>query len=93
MHILNIKLQSRKVLHNFQLFINNEFVESVSGKRFEVINPATGDLICDVAEADKVSYLISWKKKALLSCISIHDHLKNYPNENQYIFLSIIIFS
>lgn len=37
---------------SFQLFINNELVESVSGKRLEVINPATGDIICDVAEAD-----------------------------------------
>ncbi|NEN99800.1 MAG: aldehyde dehydrogenase family protein, partial [Moorea sp. SIO3I7] len=35
-----------------QLLINNEWVESVSGKRFETINPATGEVICDVAEAD-----------------------------------------
>lgn len=36
-----------------KLFINNEFVEAASGKRLEVINPSTGDTICDVAEADK----------------------------------------
>ncbi|MBF2008329.1 MAG: aldehyde dehydrogenase family protein [Chlorogloeopsis fritschii C42_A2020_084] len=35
-----------------KLLINNEWVESVSGKRFETINPATGEIICDVAEAD-----------------------------------------
>ncbi|MBD2429875.1 MULTISPECIES: aldehyde dehydrogenase family protein [Fischerella] len=35
-----------------KLLINNEWVESVSGKRFETINPATGEVICDVAEAD-----------------------------------------
>jgi len=35
-----------------QLLINNEWVESSSGKRFETINPATGEVICDVAEAD-----------------------------------------
>ena len=35
-----------------KLLINNEWVESVSGKRFETINPATGETICDVAEAD-----------------------------------------
>lgn len=34
-----------------QLLINNEWVEGVSGKRFETINPATGEVICDVAEA------------------------------------------
>ena len=35
-----------------KLLINNEWVESASGKRFETINPATGEVICDVAEAD-----------------------------------------
>ncbi|HEY9667085.1 MAG TPA: aldehyde dehydrogenase family protein [Coleofasciculaceae cyanobacterium] len=35
-----------------QLLINNEWVESASGRRFETINPATGEVICDVAEAD-----------------------------------------
>ncbi len=35
-----------------QLLINNEWIESVSGKRFETINPTTGEVICDVAEAD-----------------------------------------
>ena len=34
------------------LFINNEFVPAVSGKRFAVTNPATGEKIADVAEAD-----------------------------------------
>jgi acyl-CoA reductase-like NAD-dependent aldehyde dehydrogenase len=34
-----------------QLFINNEFVNSVSGKTFPVINPATEEKICDVQEA------------------------------------------
>ena len=35
-----------------QLLINNEWVNSSSGSRFETINPATGETICDVAEAD-----------------------------------------
>lgn len=35
-----------------QLLINNQWVDSVSGKRFETINPATGEVICHVAEAD-----------------------------------------
>ncbi len=35
-----------------QLLINNEWVESATGRRFETINPATGEVICDVAEAD-----------------------------------------
>ena len=35
-----------------QLLINNEWVNSVSGRRFQTINPTTGEIICDVAEAD-----------------------------------------
>jgi aldehyde dehydrogenase (NAD+) len=35
-----------------KLLINNEWVESVSGKTFPTINPSTGEEICRVAEAD-----------------------------------------
>jgi aldehyde dehydrogenase (NAD+) len=35
-----------------KLFINNEWVDSVSGKTFETINPATEDVITSVSEAD-----------------------------------------
>lgn len=37
-----------------KLFINNQFVDSKSGKTFATINPATGQKIIDVAEGDKV---------------------------------------
>lgn len=36
-----------------KLFINNEFVNAVSGKTFDAINPATGKVIASVAEGDK----------------------------------------
>jgi len=36
-----------------QIFINNEFVNSVSGKVFPTINPSTGEKIVDVQEGDK----------------------------------------
>ena len=35
-----------------KLLINNEWVDSVSGKRFITINPATEEVICEVAEAN-----------------------------------------
>ena len=35
-----------------KLFINNRWVNSHSGKTFPTINPATGEEICQVAEAD-----------------------------------------
>ncbi|MCM3567490.1 aldehyde dehydrogenase family protein [Neobacillus mesonae] len=36
-----------------QLFINGKFVDAVSGKRFETLNPATGEVITTIAEGDK----------------------------------------
>ena len=33
-------------------FINGEFRAAASGKRDEVLNPATGDVICEVASSD-----------------------------------------
>jgi aldehyde dehydrogenase (NAD+) len=35
-----------------KLFINGEFVEAVSGKSFETRNPATGEVLTTIAEAD-----------------------------------------
>jgi len=35
-----------------RLFINNEFVDSVSGKTFNTVNPATEEVICAVQEDD-----------------------------------------
>lgn len=48
---------SPEVKYN-QVFINNRFVDSVSGKTFPTINPATGEVICEVAEGDKMSILL-----------------------------------
>ncbi len=36
-----------------QMFINNEFVDAVSGKTFATIDPSTEEVICQVAEGDK----------------------------------------
>lgn len=35
-----------------KILIGNKWVDSVSGKRFDTINPATGDVLANVAEAD-----------------------------------------
>ncbi|GMT14721.1 hypothetical protein PFISCL1PPCAC_6018, partial [Pristionchus fissidentatus] len=44
-----------------KLFINNEWVNAKSGKTFETFNPATGEKIIDVAEADKADVDIAVK--------------------------------
>ena len=51
------------------LFIGGKFVDSVSGKTFPAINPATGETICQVAEADKadVDRAVKAARKALES--------------------------
>ncbi|CAI9100304.1 OLC1v1037277C1 [Oldenlandia corymbosa var. corymbosa] len=36
-----------------KLFINGHFVDSVSGRTFETIDPRTGDVIANIAEGDK----------------------------------------
>ncbi|EFN67226.1 Retinal dehydrogenase 1 [Camponotus floridanus] len=36
-----------------QLFIDNEFVDAVSGRKFSTINPANGEVIAEISEGDK----------------------------------------
>ncbi|XP_076009974.1 aldehyde dehydrogenase, mitochondrial-like [Genypterus blacodes] len=40
-------------VHQNKLFINNQWQDAVSGKTFPTINPSTGEVICQVAEADE----------------------------------------
>ena len=40
-----------------QIFINNEFVSSVSGKTFPTVDPSTGKKICDIQEGEKVRHI------------------------------------
>lgn len=48
-------------LNHTQLFINNEFVDAVSGRTFDTINPATGEVTAKVAEGDKADVDIAVK--------------------------------
>jgi len=45
-------LEAQVAVRATKLLINNQWVESSSGKTFPTINPATGQEICSVAEAD-----------------------------------------
>jgi len=36
-----------------KIFINNEWVDAVSGKTFPVFDPSTGEEVCQIAEGDK----------------------------------------
>lgn len=49
-----------------KLFINNQFVDAQSGKKFVTLNPVTGKTLAEVAEADKadVDLAVKAAKKA-----------------------------
>jgi len=54
----NLTLEVNEKVQQFlkgpkKLFINGKFVESASGKTFSTPNPATGEVLADVYEADK----------------------------------------
>ncbi|KFY08800.1 hypothetical protein V491_08406, partial [Pseudogymnoascus sp. VKM F-3775] len=51
MATIEIETPSGKYQQPTGLFINNEFIEGVDKKSFEVINPSTEKVICSVAEA------------------------------------------
>ncbi|XP_015747877.1 PREDICTED: aldehyde dehydrogenase, mitochondrial-like [Acropora digitifera] len=51
--LAEVKIDDSPEIKYNQVFINNNFVDSVSGKTFPTVNPATGEKICDVAEGDK----------------------------------------
>lgn len=46
-------VSSKPVIRFTKLFINNEFVDSESGKTFASVDPATENVICHVSEGDK----------------------------------------
>ena len=47
------RVKPPKVKTQQPMFIGGKWVDSVSGKYFATLNPATGEKICDVAEGDK----------------------------------------
>ncbi|MGC2661950.1 MAG: aldehyde dehydrogenase family protein [Bryobacteraceae bacterium] len=44
-----------------KILIDNQFVDSISGKTFDTINPATGDVLAQVAEADSADVELAVK--------------------------------
>src|SRR5436189_1377300 len=52
-----------------KMLINGKWVDSVSGKTFPTLNPATGETICEVAEGDRadIDLAVQAARKALES--------------------------
>ena len=55
----------------FQLFINNEWVNAKSGRTFETFDPATGEKIADVQEADKADVDVAVEVKIFDLCLLV----------------------
>lgn len=50
--VLTEPLSTQNLVTQTRMLINNRWVDSISGKTFETINPATGELLANVAEGD-----------------------------------------
>ncbi len=50
--VLTEPSSTQTLIKQTKILIDNKWVDSVSGKTFETINPATGDVLAKVAEAD-----------------------------------------
>ncbi len=59
--VLTEPSSTHSLVRQTKILINNKWVDSVSGKTFETINPATGDVIAKVAEADAADVDIAVK--------------------------------
>jgi acyl-CoA reductase-like NAD-dependent aldehyde dehydrogenase len=56
----------KESVRNYKLFVDGDFTDSVSGKTFETINPATGDLLAQVSEGvdEDVNRAVSAARRA-----------------------------
>lgn len=65
--VQSIQLGPEKAQVHTGLFINGQYVASQSGKSFPTVNPATGDVIIEVQEADKADIDIAVKAAKVAS--------------------------
>uniref|UniRef100_A0A8B9HD80 Aldehyde dehydrogenase 1 family, member A2 n=1 Tax=Astyanax mexicanus TaxID=7994 RepID=A0A8B9HD80_ASTMX len=69
-----------------KIFINNEWHDSLSGKTFSTYNPATGEKICDVQEADKAD--VDKAVKAARSAFSLSSEWRRMDSSDRGRLLS-----
>mmetsp|Transcript_11036 Transcript_11036/g.41148 ORF Transcript_11036/g.41148 Transcript_11036/m.41148 type:complete len:523 (-) Transcript_11036:74-1642(-) len=63
------RVQNASVRVHTDLFINNQYVPALQGNKFDVENPATGEVLCQVAEAreDDVNRAVDAAREAFTS--------------------------
>ena len=65
-----------------QIFINNEWVNSKSGRTFPTINPTNGEKIVDVQEGDKVGQEHQGYKTFFMLNSTEHEISTAHKNQN-----------
>ena len=66
---VNYKSIAQKLKFEGRAFINGKYVNAIDGKKFETINPATGEKLCTVAKCNEkdVNLAVKVSRKAFNS--------------------------
>jgi aldehyde dehydrogenase (NAD+)/gamma-glutamyl-gamma-aminobutyraldehyde dehydrogenase len=65
---VNYKAIAKKLKFEGRAFINGKYVNAIDGKKFETINPATGEKLCTVAKCNHkdVDLQLKFQEKLLI---------------------------
>jgi betaine-aldehyde dehydrogenase len=80
-------MKATKSNNKYQMFINGQFVDAASGKTRDIINPATGEIIAQVPEADAND--IDKAVRAARAAFDTGDWRKTTAQDRQKLLLKI----
>ena len=85
---VNYKSIAQKLKFEGRAFINGKYVNAIDGKKFETINPATGEKLCTVAKCNEkdVNLAVKVSRKAFNSGV----WSKSSPEHRKDVLLSLI---
>ena len=73
---VNYKSIAKKLKFEGRAFINGKYVNAIDGKKFETINPATGEKLCTVAKCNHKDVILPLKfqEKLLIVVFGLKVH-------------------
>jgi len=82
------KKEASNISFRNKAFINGKFVDSISGKTFDSINPASGEILTSVAECNEedVNLAVNAARKAFQK----GDWSKMPPSERKAVLLKLV---
>ena len=86
----NYKTIASKIKFEGRAFINGKYVDAIDGEKFKTINPATGDVLCEVAKCNNkdVDLAVQVSRKAFNTEFSTPCSLNNSANFSKTSFLN-----